>query len=100
MRSYDRAAFRMLEIFEPSRDTPQSRRSVGSGTRRPWWARMIASAAAPHSTTSIWRISGVRTRPSGSDVAGVTGSIDLRSLPQDRHQVRDGRTSLDRDAGG
>src|SRR3954469_17559586 len=89
-RPYDCAAFRMLEIFDPSRDTPQSRRRVGSGTIRPWCARMIASAAAPHSTTSIWRIKGVRTRPAGIDVVGVTGSIDLRRLPQDRHQVRDG----------
>ena len=46
----------------PSRDTPQATRSSSSGTKRPKWPSTIASAAAPHSTASIWMTVGVFTR--------------------------------------
>ena len=55
-----RAALTMLLALLPSRETPQATRSCSSGIQAPWWARTMASAAAPHSTASICRMVGVR----------------------------------------
>src|SRR6266702_2680691 len=55
-----RAARTMLLALLPSRETPQATRSCSSGIQAPWWARTMASAAAPHSTASICRMVGVR----------------------------------------
>src|SRR3954464_15136268 len=54
-----RAARTMLLALLPSRETPQATRSCSSGIQAPWWARTMASAAAPHSTASICRMVGV-----------------------------------------
>jgi hypothetical protein len=59
---YVRAALRTLLALLPSRDTPHAARSSSSGTTRPKWPSTIASAAAPHSTASIWSTVGVLTR--------------------------------------
>src|SRR5437660_620298 len=66
----------MLLALLPSRDTPQARRSSSNGTKRPKWARTMASAAAPHSTASIWRTVGVRAgRPARFGAPDRRGAI-------------------------
>src|SRR5262249_10553999 len=42
-------------------ETPHWSRRMSGGTYRPWYSRMIPSAAAPHSAASIWRTVGVPT---------------------------------------
>src|SRR5690349_1808501 len=56
------AAFMTFEALLPSRETPQAVRNSSSGTILPWYPRTMARAAAPHSTASICKMVGVRTR--------------------------------------
>src|SRR5215470_13313214 len=76
----------MLLAFEPSRETPHSWRSSSRGTIFPWYPMIIASAAAPHSTASIWRTVGHFARlfggvgfggSGGAGGAGTAGSADM-----------------------
>src|ERR1700722_7090815 len=59
---YFRAAFTTLLALVPSRETPHEIRSSSSGTLFPKYARIMESAAAPHSTASICKTVGVLTR--------------------------------------
>src|SRR5215468_889903 len=108
MKPYLRAAFSMLFAFEPSRETPHSWRSSSRGTIFPWYPRIIASAAAPHSTASIWRTVGHFARrfsilgtgfgPSGGGAGtGFADTSRLRAegLLHDREDVGDGLLLLD-----
>jgi hypothetical protein len=49
----------------------------------------MAREAAPHSTFSIWRTVGVRTRPEAGAAGPGWVSVDFTRIPQDRDQIRD-----------